>query len=70
MGSTLVCNLSCLSALHIPCHPVLHGFEGSAGARNLGVPLSDPRLVCGSIDGWGGESRNAHPNSKRENVKT
>ena len=30
-----VCRLSCLSAL---C-PVLHGSEGSAWARNLGVPL-------------------------------
>ena len=24
-----VCHLFCLSAMHIPCHPVLHGFEGS-----------------------------------------
>ena len=47
------CHLYCVSAMHIPCHPVLHGFEGSAW-----VPLSDLRLVCGSIDGWGGESRN------------
>ena len=22
---------------------------------NLGVPLSDLRLLCGSINGWGGE---------------
>ena len=43
---------SCLSAMP----PVLHGPEGSAWARNLGVPLSDLRLLCGSIDGWGGES--------------
>ena len=27
---------------------VLHGFEGSAWARNLGLPLSDLRLLCGS----------------------
>ena len=31
-------------------------------------------LVCEQdltlIDGWGGESRNVHPNSTRENVKT
>jgi hypothetical protein len=40
---------------------VLHGCEGSARARNL-------RVLCGSIDGWGEESRNAHPNSKSENV--
>ena len=46
-----------LSAMHIIRHPVLHGFEGSAWARNLGVPLSDLRLLCGSMDGWGGESR-------------
>ena len=38
----------------IPCHSVLHGLEGSAWARSLGVPLSDLRLLCGSIDGWGG----------------
>ena len=25
------------------------------------MPLSDLRLLCGSIDGWGGESRNVHP---------
>ena len=56
-----VCHLFCLSAMHVPYHPVLHGFEGSAWARNLGVPLSDLRLLCGSIDGRGGESRNVHP---------
>ena len=33
------------------------------------MPLSDLRLLCGSIDGWGGESRKVHPNSTRENVK-
>ena len=37
---------------------------------DLGVPLSDLKLLCGSMDGWGGESRNVHPNSTRENVKT
>ena len=36
----------------------------------LGVPLSDLRLLCGSIDGWGGESWYVHPNSIRQNVKT
>ena len=40
---------------------VLHGSEGSAWRRNLGVPLSDLRLLCGSIDGWGGELGNIHP---------
>ena len=34
------------------------------------MPLSDPRPLCGSIEGRGGESRNVHPLSKRENVKT
>ena len=24
-----VCRLPCLSAMPIPCHPALHGFEGS-----------------------------------------
>ena len=28
---------------------------------DLGVPLSDLRFLCGSIDGWGGESRYGHP---------
>ena len=46
----------------LPC-PVMHGSEGSAWARNLGVPLSDLRHLCVSIDGWGGESRYVHPNS-------
>ena len=50
--------VSCPTCL--PC-PVLHGSEGSAWARTLGVPLSDLRLLCGSIDDWGGESRNVHP---------
>ena len=27
--------------------PVLHGSGDSAWARNLGVPLSDQRLLCG-----------------------
>ena len=27
-------------------------------------------LLCGSIDGWGGESWDVHPNSTREKVKT
>ena len=39
--------------MHNPCHPVLHGFEGSVWVWNLGVPLSDLRLLWGSIDGWG-----------------
>ena len=34
-----VCHLFCLSAMHIPCHPVLHGLEGSAWARSLEMPL-------------------------------
>ena len=45
-------DLSGVSAMHIPCHPVQHGFEGSAWARSLEVPLSDLKLLCGSIDGW------------------
>ena len=59
-------------ALSLPSCPalIMHVFEGSAWARILGVPLSDLRLLCGSIDGWGRESRNVHPKSKRENVKT
>ena len=106
-ASMPACHLSCLSAMPIRCHPVLHGFEGSAWVLSLGAPLSDLRLLCGSIDGgrggesretltkfsnfffrsvetckrenrllWGsidamgGESRNVHPNSQRENVKT
>ena len=56
-----VCHLFCLSAMHTPCHPVLHGFEGSAWARSLRVPHLDLRPLCGSIDGPGGESRNVHP---------
>ena len=28
-------------------------FEGSAWARSLGVPLTDLRVLYGSIDGWG-----------------
>ena len=46
-GLPVVCRLSCLSAMSIRCHPVLHGVEGSAWARNLGVPLSNLRLLCG-----------------------
>lgn len=44
--------VACRIAMHISCHPVLLGFEGSAWARSLGVPLSDLRLLRGSIDGW------------------
>ena len=51
-----VCHLPCLSAMPCPAW-----VRGSAWARNLGVPLSDLRLLCGSIDGRGGESRNVHP---------
>ena len=52
----------------LPC-PVMHGSEGSAWARNLGVPLSDLRPLCVSVAG--GESRKTFTQfSKRENVKT
>ena len=67
----------CLPAACPPCLPclllatALHGFEGSAWARSLGVPLSDLSPLCGSINGRGGESRNVHSIlSERENVKT
>ena len=51
----------CLSAMPIPFHPVLHGFEGSAWARSLGVPLSDLRLYCGLINGLGGRVAKRSP---------
>ena len=52
----------------LPCR-VLHGSEGSAWAWNLGLPLSDLRLLCVSVAG--GESRKTFTQfSKRENVKT
>ena len=62
-----VCHVFCLFTMHNPCHPVLHGFQGSAWAWSracrLGVPLSDLRLLCGSIDGWvvGCEGRETTP---------
>ena len=49
--------------------PHLCDLSTSWGGDNRGT-ISDPRLLCGSIDGWKGESQNAHPNSKREDVKT
>ena len=43
----------------------MHGSEGSAWARNLGVPLSDLRPLCVSVAG--GESRKTFTQfSKRE----
>ena len=44
--------------------------ETNQTGRGPGGPFQDLRLLCWSIDGWGGESLNAHPNFKRENVKT
>ena len=48
------CHLFCLPAMPFPWPLVMHGFEGSAWTRSLGVPLSDVWLLCGSIDGCGG----------------
>ena len=47
------CHLSCLSAMHIPCHSVLHGFEGSAWSLGECITSGNCRskhnsLSCGA----------------------